>query len=115
MITLADFAQPLNDVQYFDEFKGELSYSQKRKAEKFLGLNLVVYLGSGKFACNPIEGYNHTVHVMTKEDGEWRCRCQGFNKMDKAFKAGLSPNKPFCSHLLALMLAFKEKRFKNDV
>jgi hypothetical protein len=99
------------DVQYFDEFKGELTHSQRHKADVFLALNLIHYNGMGGFLCLPIPGYNHTTHVMHRKDRGWTCTCQGFRMKQRQFEQGLSPNPPFCSHLLALMHAFKNHQF----
>jgi len=111
MNQLTDFLKP--DVQYFDEFRGELTHSQRHKADKFLSLNLIQYNGNGGFVCLPIPHYNSTPHVMQRKEGGWTCTCQGFIMKSRAFSQGLSPNEPFCSHLLALMHAFKEKRFEH--
>ena len=113
MNQLTDFIKPEKpDVQYFDEFKGELTHSQRHKADQFLGLDLIRYDHDTKrFYCLPILGYNHTTHVMQRKEGGFTCTCQGFRMKQKAFEAGLSPNPPFCSHLLALMHAFKNHQF----
>ena len=114
--SLSRFLPPVlrpSDVQFWDEWKGELTHRQREKADIFLGLDLVVYLGNGKFCCNPIPGYNKTPHVMERKEGGWACTCQGFRMKERLFEQGLSPNPPFCSHLLSLLLAFKEKRFEH--
>jgi len=120
------------DVQYFDEFKGELTKDQRDKAEKFLEYDCVRYIGDGKFICLPLNQdteaffcgtwyvkkpyigyYNSRTYLLTKDPVfGWRCHiCQGYHTKEKTFQAGLSPNPPFCSHLLALMHAFKDKLF----
>lgn len=104
--------EQIKEIQYFDEWKGELT--QRHKAETFLELDLIQYASEGKFLCLPIEGYNTRTYVMKREESRWVCNCQGFVMKSKALESGLSPNIPFCSHLLALMLAFREKRFKHE-
>lgn len=99
------------DVQYFDEFRGELTHSQRHKADVFLNLNLITYNGNGKFLCSPIRGYNTRTYVMERKEGGFVCTCQGFIMKQRSYEAGLSPNPPFCSHLLALMHAFKSHLF----
>jgi hypothetical protein len=112
-MNLTDFAGQKPDVMYFDEFKGELTHSQRHKAGQFLELKLIQYNGQGKFLCLPIEGYNTRTYLMQRKDNEWVCTCQGYVMKRKAFEAGLSPNKPFCSHLLALMHGFREHLFNG--
>ena len=112
--TINDFLKPNKpDVQYFDEFKGELTHSQRHKADEFLSRDLIQYNGRGGFLCLPIEGYNTRTYVMQRKEGGWACTCQGFVMKSRQFSQGLSPNPPFCSHLLSLMLAFRKKRFEH--
>lgn len=133
MITLQNFSRD-NEVQYFDEWKGELTKSQKHKAEQLINYDCVRYIGNGTFIVLPLNldiftmfldfrhdkkpfnrNYNNNVHVMVKDpEYGWRCTCQGYVTKEKSLKAGLSPNKPFCSHLYSLMLSFKANRFSHE-
>jgi len=125
----------LNDieVQRYDEFKGDLTQDQRHKAELLVLYDCLRYIGD-KFVCLPLNtetriswcgyefdkkpykyDYNSTTYLMTRDqEFGFRCKCQGFTSKEKKLKAGLSPNTPFCSHLLALMMAFKNKRFNNE-
>jgi hypothetical protein len=115
LTTINDFLpHPKPDVQYFDEWKGELTHSQRHKADEFLNQDLIQYSTGGKFICLPIPGYNTRTYVMQRKDGSWICNCQGFVMKERAYASGLSPNLPFCSHLLALHHAFREKRFGGN-
>lgn len=98
------------EVQYWDEYKGELTQPQINKARKFIPL--IEYLGDNRFACNPIIGYNSTVHLITSDpEFNFRCSCQGFRDKEKKLRSGLTMIRPFCSHLHALFLCFRQKKF----
>ena len=111
MKLLTDFIKP--DVQYFDEWKGELSHTQRYNADQFLELGLVQYASDGRFICLPIPGYNTRTYVMQRKEGGFVCNCQGFVMKARLLNQGLSPNPPFCSHLLALYHAFKNHQFNG--
>ena len=97
------------EVQYWDEYKGELTQPQRNKARKFV--ELIEYLGNNRFACKPIEGYNSTTHLITKDpDFKFRCSCQGFVMKEKRFKQ-FGGEIPFCSHIIALLMCFSQKKF----
>ena len=75
--TINDFLKPKPDVQYFDEWKGELTHSQRHKADQFLGLNLIQYNGKGEFLCLPIEGYNQPPTSCRGRRGVGHARARG--------------------------------------
>jgi len=97
------------DVQYWDEWKGELTQAQRSKSRKFV--NLIEYAGNDRFVCNPIPGYNSTPHVITKDpEFRFRCSCQGFVSKERRFRQ-MGGEVPFCSHIHALLLCFSRKKF----
>lgn len=97
------------DVQYWDEYKGILTQPQRSKARKFV--DLIEYMGNDRFACNPIPGYNSTIHLITKDpEFRFRCSCQGFVSKERRFRQ-IGGEIPFCSHIIALLMAFSSKKF----
>jgi len=99
------------EVQYWDEFNGGLTQTQRNKSRKFVENGCIEYLGDNRFACNPIEGYNSTTHLITKDpEFGFRCSCQGFRMKEKRLRM-MGGERPFCSHIHALLFCFREKKF----
>lgn len=101
----------VQNVQYWSQHTKELMHSQAEKAQKFVENNCYVYFGDGKFACNPIRGYNMRIYNLEKKNGLWVCDCQGYVTKEK--RGELKEDGVNCSHLLGLMYAFKIKYFQQ--
>lgn len=106
-----------NEVQYYDHYDMELKKSQYSKAKKFLDLGLIKYNGDGSFLCEPIPGYNTRTYQMKKHHltGRFTCNCQHYvmqrKKVDKQQIGEDEITK--CSHIAALIMAFKDKVFSH--
>lgn len=102
------------DIQYWDEWRQELTQVQRTKSEKFVNLDLIKYIGENKFICEPISGYNVTTHQITKDpQWTWRCSCQGFVTKEREHNTGELLVRPFCSHIHALLMSFRLKKFNR--
>lgn len=93
------------DIQYYDSVKGELVHTQEYKAKKFIEHECIVWSPEERcFICKPIKGYNvRTYHLIPDGSGHFSCDCQGYRKKER------DGDRPFCSHVFALYLAFKTK------
>lgn len=110
-------------VRYWSQSTKECVGNQQRKAKILLDYDCVQYAGLNEFVVLPLnhetevsfagqkwfkksypKNYNRKEkpYVMTKEGDEWKCNCQWNVKQGK-----------MCSHILALMWAFKMKRFNK--
>ena len=97
-------SQPRHDIQYYSEHLRGLAHSQIEKSEKFLENGCLEYDKDSKtWKVNPIEGYNKTIHEISKENGAFVCSCQG---CQTRLKKGLNPN---CSHIGALYMFFERR------
>lgn len=101
----------------------EFTFSQIKKAEKFVKFGCIEYQGHGVWICKPLKHtsardifklieYNHTTYTI-KSDGNYgfNCNCQGFEKTKKTFEKGEydptlpeSTVCPKCSHIKAVIL-----------
>lgn len=92
------------DVQFYDHLIGSLLHTMEHKARKFLAHNCLRYDSEGKvFLCFPLVGYNTRTYTLNlQEDGRFNCNCQGFRKKE------MMGEPRYCSHIHALILAFKE-------
>ncbi len=102
-------------VQYYDEYEEKLKKTQMQKAKKFIDHDCIKYNREGQtFICEPIEGYNTRTYQMTKKlDGKFRCNCQFIVTQENKVVSGslhIDDMKP-CSHIAALIIMFREKRF----
>ena len=132
--TINDFIRPDphdNGVQSYDEFRGELTHDQRDKSDDLQLYGCIRYIGDGKFICLPLNMetetffcgswypkkpfktfYNTKTYLLVKDPlFNFRCNCQGFTTKEKAFKSGLSPNPPFCAHVHALLVSFRNHQF----
>ena len=125
-------------VQYWDKHTKQLAKSQVSKALKFLKHDCVKYVGDDPefnhkytFLVLPLntdetvvvngrtfykkpfsKDYNfNTYKIFKNEDGIWECNCQGWQT--KYRKGEIKPDGIMCSHTLALIYAFKLKRFQK--
>lgn len=111
-------------VMYWSQSAKMCLGSQRSKAKKLLDYDCVKYAGLNEFIVLPLNGeseisfasqrwekkpypksYNKKdkPYILTKALGEeWTCNCQWAVKMHK-----------MCSHVLALKLSFKMKRFNK--
>jgi hypothetical protein len=82
----------------------------RTKARSFLDHNCIQWDKDNKvFVCLPIKGYNKTTYRMEKlKDGTFNCSCQFYNKVSKDW------DQPICSHILALWLYLKLKRWNCE-
>jgi len=108
-----------NGVQYYDHYEEKLKHSQELKAKKFVSMGLIGYNKEGQcFVCEPIPGYNtRTYQIKKKLDGRFRCNCQYITTQERKIEQGVlkeEDSKP-CSHIAALIIMFREKRFKHDI
>ena len=109
-------------VQHYDHYEERLKHSQEYKARKFVEYGLVKYNRDGQcFVCEPIPGYNKRTYQMRKTlDGRFRCNCQFTTTQEHKADTGVlsvDDMKP-CSHIAALIICFREKRFglhNNDL
>lgn len=99
------------NVMYFSHHTGEFTQTLPSKAKKFLKHKCLMYLGDGVFVCNNLPGYNVRQYTIQRKKKVWTCNCQGWVKKCKDGK--LSGDGVNCSHLLALMYAFKIKYFQK--
>ena len=95
---------------FIDEHGEKVAHPLKVKALKFLKNNSIRYdKDMGCYFCDFLQGYNSRNYQLTwnKELKRWECNCQSFvTKLKKG-------EKPFCSHLLTLMLYFKIKNWRK--
>jgi hypothetical protein len=100
-------------VQYYDHMSGELKHSQTHKARKFVEHGCVKYNGNGKFVCEPIPGYNSTTYLLDIDPSTrlFRCTCQCHKMQMRKIDLGETLELRPCSHILALIICFKERRF----
>jgi len=128
-----------DNVQYWDKHTKQLAKSQVSKALKFVKYDCVKYVGddpefnhkytfivlplnteskvvvNGKvFYKKPYpKDYNYNVYkIYKREDGLWECNCQGWQTKFK--KGDVRADGVMCSHTLALMFAFKLKKFGKN-
>ena len=81
----------------------------RTKARAFLHNNSIQWDKDQKcFICLPIKGYNHTTYRMFKKGENFDCSCQFYNKVSKDWE------KPICSHILALYLYLKLKKWNME-
>jgi hypothetical protein len=89
------------EMCFYDHISQEMTGSQEKKAERFVDLGLIRYIGENTFICLPVPGYNKSTYIMRREDdGNFSCNCFYAVKRQKT-----------CSHIMALYLAFKTKSF----
>jgi hypothetical protein len=131
-----------DNVQYWSNHSKSLKHSQVHKATQFLQEDLIRYVGDDPefnskytFLCLPLNTHDHTdvecvtegirrfdkkpfgadynwsTYKIFQKDGVWTCNCQGYCTREKRGEIG--NDGVCCSHTLALMLAFRIKRFKN--
>lgn len=110
----------------------EFTYSQIKKAEKFVEGKCIEYKGGGLWICKPLiyfskkhgdfVGYNHTTYTI-KSDGNYgfNCTCQAFVNSKAIFEAGAYdptlPKEqvwPKCSHIKAVKL-FEQLKKKKEI
>lgn len=111
-------------VMYWSQSAKQCLGSQRGKARKLLDYDCIKYAGLNEFVVLPLnteekvmfagqtwtkkpypKSYNkkEKPYILTKATGEeWNCNCQWAVKMHK-----------MCSHVLALKLAFKMRRFNQ--
>ena len=102
-------------IQYYDHYEETLKKTQQQKARKFIEHDCIKYNREGQtFICEPIIGYNTRTYQMTKKmDGHFRCNCQFITSQENKVAAGflhIDDMKP-CSHIAALIMMFRERRF----
>jgi len=128
-----------NNVMYFCHHAKELKQTIKSKALKFIKADCIRYVGDMgefkdkySFVCLPLntkdhtiyEGvrfqkepyeldYNSRVYTMAKHDDIWSCNCQAYVTKEKKHEVRNFKDGVCCSHLLALFLAFKMRKFKK--
>ena len=123
-------------VQYWSDHTKQLAKSQVSKALKLIKYDCIKYVGDDPefnqkytFIALPLntksevivdgrvftkkpypEDYGSRVHKIHKRpDGLWECTCQGWQSKYK--RGDIRPDGIMCSHTLALMYAFKLKKF----
>ncbi|MBI5872724.1 MAG: hypothetical protein HZB36_01075 [Candidatus Omnitrophica bacterium] len=107
----------------------DFTFSQIKKAEKFVKHECIEYKGMGIWVCKPLKyvskrdifkviEYNHTTYTI-KSDGNYgfNCGCDGFLQSKKIYETGaydpLLPKEqvlPKCSHIRAVILFEQLKR-----
>jgi len=128
-----------NNVMYFCHHAKEIKQTIKSKALKFIKADCIRYVGDMgefkdkySFVCLPLntkdhtiyEGvrfqkepyeldYNSRVYTMAKHDDIWSCNCQAYVTKEKKHEVRNFKDGVCCSHLLALFLAFKMRKFKK--
>ena len=124
-----------DNVMHWSRHAKSLTGSIKSKAQRFLELDLVRYMGNNKFICLPLNteefhefeldgesynmfkkphvlDYNTSEYVMQNKSGRFECSCQGWAAKERRGESHAEGCN--CSHTLALFLAFKTKRFKRS-
>lgn len=125
------------NVQYWSKHARALEQPHVSKAKRFMQYDCIRYVGDdneysqkGSFVCLPLntaesvmdrdtarefhkepypKDYNSTIYTIVKENGIFRCNCQGWAYREREGKGG--PDGCSCSHVLALFFCFKIKRF----
>lgn len=94
----------MNDVQYYDEVKKTLVHPWRTKILKILEKNCLQKMSDNQWNCNPIAGYNSTIHKLERipMQGDFKCSCQGYHKRSD------------CSHRQALLIHFREIGMKLE-
>jgi len=85
-------------VQYYDHQQGKLENTQESKIKKILAYGCLKQINKDAWICRPIIGYNkRTYTLLRKQDGSFKCNCQGYNK------------RGHCSHAKALEITLENK------
>ncbi len=107
----------------------DFTFSQIKKAEKFVAHDCVEYKGHGVWICKPLwymsrgrlVKYNYTQYTI-RSDGNYgfNCMCDGFLRSRKVYESGsydpMLPKEqvlPKCSHIRAVIL-FEQLKKKED-
>lgn len=88
------------NIIFWAEKEGLLIGDMKSKAKKFLENNCIVETDE-YYLCLPIEGYNKTIHKISKDMK--KCTCQANTK-----------NGIECSHIIAVKLFNFKKDFEKN-